>query len=383
MIDIHEMRVLIVDDMPSMCKFIHKMMKNIGHGKEFLFANSGKEALDILKKESIDLVLLDFNMPEMSGSEVLNSIRDDMELRDTPVIMVTAEAYSDFVAEVGESEVDAYILKPITMKFLEEKVSYVVNKHNNPPPMLYHLKRARIFEDAGDLDSAIKEAHLARKANPDVTRPIRELGYYYYHKNKLEEAEKWLLQAAERNELDVIAFHYLGEIYLKYKDIEKAAYYLEKAMKISPRHIERGLNFGKTLVHMKITPKAVQIFDKILGCAGNPPELQEEIADFCIAEEVHEYAVKLLKILVKEQPNRADLLLKLAVTLEKLGDISLAITYLNRADEIDKENVDIKIRLAKNYLALKKPILAERPLRAIINKNPENELAQELLKQCV
>jgi CheY-like chemotaxis protein len=382
MIDIQEMKVLIVDDMPSMCKFIHKMMRNIGFGKEFLFANSGREALEQLKRGPVDLVLLDYNMPEMSGSEVLSNIRGERDLRDTPVIMVTAEAYSDFVAEVGESEVDAYILKPITMKILEEKVSFVIDKYNNPSPMLFHLKRAKAFEDKGDVEAAIQEAHLARDANPDVTRPIRELGYYYYKKNDLKEAEKWLLKAADMNKLDVIAFHYLGEIYLKWKDIEKAAHYLEKAMRISPRHVKRGIHFGKTLVQMKAIPKAIQVFEKTLDYAGSPPGLREEIANFCITAEVDEYAAKLLRSLVGEQPNRSDLLLKLAIILEKLGDVSKAITHLVRASEIDKESVDIKIRLAKNYLALKKPILAERPLRDIINKNPDNELAQELLKQC-
>jgi CheY-like chemotaxis protein len=376
------MKVLIVDDMPSMCKFIHKMMRNIGYGREFMFANSGKEALEQLKKEPVDLVLLDHNMPEMPGSEVLGNIRGDRDLRDIPVIMITAEAYSDFVAEVGESEVDAYILKPITMKILEEKVSYVIDKYNNPPPMLYHLKRAREFEDRGDLDSAIQEAILAKEANPDVTRPIRELGYYYYKKNDLEEAEKWLLKAAEINRLDVIAFHHLGEIYLEWKDIEKAALYLEKAMRISPRHLERGIHFGKTLIQMKIVPKAIQVFEKTLDYAGNPVELREEIANFCIKEEVDEYATKLLQSLVGEQPNRSDLLLKLAILLEKLGDRPKAITHLVRASNIDQDNMDIKIRLARNYLALKKPILAERPLRDIINKNPDNEAARELLKQC-
>jgi len=383
MIDIQEMTVLIVDDMPSMCKFIHKMMRSIGVGKEFFFANNCKVALEILNKESIDMIMLDYNMPEMTGSEVLSNIRDDRELRDTPVIMVTAEAYSDFVAEIGETDVDAYILKPITVHLLQEKINFVIDKYNNPPPMIYHLKRARTFEDEGDLDSAILEAQIAMEANPNATRPIRELGYFYFKKNDLKEAEKWLLKAAEMNEMDVFAFHHLGEIYLQQRDIEKAAYYLEKAMKISPRHLDRGINFAKTLVRMKLIPKAVQVFEKTLEFAGNPAELKEEIIDFCFEEEVHEYAIKLMESVVIEQPNRADLFFKLGQTLEKLGEISKALTYLVRADNIDKTNTDIKIHLAKDYLALKKPLLAERPLKEILKENPDNGLAQELLKQCL
>ena len=68
------------------------------------------------------------------------------------------------------------------MQVLEDKISDVMVNVNNPPPMVYHLKKAKAFEDIGDLDSAIKEAELAMDADPNVTRPIRELGYFYYKK---------------------------------------------------------------------------------------------------------------------------------------------------------------------------------------------------------
>jgi len=155
MIDIQKMTVLIVDDMITMCKSIHNMLRVIRYGQKFFFAYSGKEALDILQKGHIDLVLLDYNMPGISGAEVLSHIREDRNLRDLPVIMVTAQAYQDYVAEAAESEIDAYILKPLTIKLLEEKISLVVEEANNPPPMVDHLKKAMNFEDEGDIDGLL------------------------------------------------------------------------------------------------------------------------------------------------------------------------------------------------------------------------------------
>ena len=96
------------------------------------------------------------------------------------------------------------------------------------------MKKARDFEDTGDYESAVTEARLAMEANPNVTKPMRELGYIYYKKNDLDEAKKWFEKAADLNKLDVLAFHYLGQIYLKQDDIEKAVHYLDRAMKISP-----------------------------------------------------------------------------------------------------------------------------------------------------
>ncbi len=382
MIDIHKMTVLIIDDNISTCKLINRLMSNMGYGEKFLMAGDGQEALDILKRESVDLILLDYNMPRMSGAETLNHIREDRNLRDLPVIMVTAEAVQDYVAEVGETQIDAYILKPLSIAVLKEKISCVITKANNPPPMIYHLKKARTYEEEGYMDNAIDEAKLARDANPNVTRPIRELGYYYFKKNDLKEAEKWLLKAAEINTLDVFAFHHLGELYLKLNDIEKAAPCFEKAMEISPRHLSRGIHFGKTLIKMKAIQKAIDVFDKVLELSGSTLELQEEIADFCIENGVDGYAAKLLEHIVREKQDRADLLFKLAKILEKSGDMKRAILFLENADNIDKENTDIKMHLAKDYLELNKPLMAEIPLKQILKINNNHEGARELIRNC-
>jgi len=383
MIDIHKMTVLIVDDMIAMCKSIHTMMRVIGYGKSFLFANTGQDALDMLHKDSIDLVLLDYNMPGITGAEVLNHIRENRDLRDLPVLMVTAHAYGDYVAEAAESEIDAYLLKPLTVKLLEEKISLVVEKANNPPPMVEHLKKAMNLEDEGDIDAAVEETKLAMKADPHSSRPIRDLGYYCLKKNDLKEAERWLLKAAEMNYLDVFACHYLGELYLKLNDIEKAQHYFEKAMKISPRHLSRGINFGKTLVQRKMIKRAIQVFDEALKLSKSTIELKEEIADFCIEEGASEYAVKLLEPILKEKPNRVDLFFKLGKALEDSGDIKKAVVYLVKASGVDKKNLEIKIHLAKDYLTLGKPIFAEKILKKVLKTNPDNLLAKELYKQCV
>jgi CheY-like chemotaxis protein len=382
MINIREMTVLLVDDMPNMINSLRGMMKILEFGREFFAANNGEEAWQILKKQHVDMAIFDYDMPIMTGVELLRQVRDDRDLRDLPVVMVTAQAYRDFVAEVGESEVGAYVLKPVTVKVLEDKVSMVVENANNPPPMVFHLKRARDFEEQGNLEAAISETLMAMQANPNATRPIREMGYYYFKKKDFKEAEKWLLQATKLNALDVFAYHHLGELYLKLNDIPKASKYFEKAMSISPRHLTRGVNFGKTLVVIKRFKEAIKVFEKTFQLSDTPWQLRAEIADFCLLNEANEYAAGLFEQLANQFPERSDFNFKLGIALEKLGDHKKAILFLNRADALDKVNVDAKIRLAQNYLVLNKPVLAERSLREAIKIAPENPLAKELLKKC-
>lgn len=383
MIDLNEMTVLIVDDIITMCKSIHRMMKTIGYGDQFFYAHNGKEALRLLRKEPIDLVLMDYNMPEMQGGEALSIIRDDRILRDIPVIMITAQAYADYVAEAAESYVDALILKPLTIKLLKNKVADAVAKANDPPPIVAHLKRAREFEEEGELDMAIQEAQLAMELDPDSSRAIRELGHFHLKKDDLKEAEKWLLQAARMNEMDVIAFHNLGELYLKQDNIDEAHHYFEKAMEISPRHLDRGINFGKTLIQRKMVPRAIKVFTQAFKLSKDPLVLKEEVADFCCENEAHNYAASLFEDLISKLPQRPDLLFKLGKTWESVGDVKKALPYLIEAEKNDEENLEIKLHLARDYVTIGKPIWAERALKRLLKIDPDHKEAQELLKSCL
>ena len=112
-------------------------------------------------------------------------------------------------------------------------------------------------------------------------------------------------------------------------------------------------------------------------------ELKEEIADFCIEEGTSEYAAKLLESILKEKPNRTDLFFKLGKALENSDNIKKAVTYLVRASGVDKDNIEIQIHLAKDYLTLGKPIFAEKILKKVLKMNPDNLSAKDLYKQCI
>ncbi len=383
MIDLKQMSVLIVDDMENMCKSIRGMLKVLNYGSRFRFAFNGSEAWSILQKDPLNLAIVDWNMPTMTGVELLGRIRDDKTLRDMPVVMVTAEANRELVAEAAESDIDAYILKPLTVKSLGDKIAEVVEKANNPPPMAFHLKQARDLEEAGDPEGAIREIKKAMDAEPQSTRPIRELGKIYLKVENLEEAEKWLAKAAKLNKLDVIAFHSLGELYLKRNNIDKASEFLDKAMSISPRHVGRAIQFGKVLVQKGAVRKALNVFDKAIALSDNSMTVQEEIADFCLDEGFFEYAEKNLEFLLQQMPSRQDIIYKLGVANEKQGQFRKALSYFIEVGKRDRNNTDIQLKIAENYIASGQVLRAEQTLTHLLRKDPDNESAKELLQQCL
>jgi len=382
MIDIATMSVLIADDVESMFNAIRSIMRILGFGKKFHYAANGTDALSALREGSFDLALLDNNMPGMTGLELLQTIRSDKVLRDLPVIMISGHAEKEFITTAAESDIDAYILKPITVNLLKEKIPEIIERANNPSPMTCYLKQAAECAEHGDFDQAIVIAQNAAAANPRSSRPLRELGFYYFQQGNIQEAEACLRKAVEMNRLDVIAYTTLGDLYLRTGDIDGALRCFLKAMDISPRNYERALNLGKLLVKKKMHARAFQVFARVFELSPNPLSLKIELADFCATEKAYTIAEKLLKsVLDKTGPN-ADILLKLGLVCEALGKHDEALKYFIEAEMHDDQDIHLKLHIAKNYIARGKPLFAERPLRAVLNIDPSNEEALALLRQC-
>ncbi|MBC8432223.1 MAG: response regulator [Desulfobacterales bacterium] len=118
------MKILIADDLPEARMVIINFLENIGF-TNIKEADGGTAVLRALKKEKYDLILCDWNMPDMSGVEVLKKIRSDDKLKDIPFIMVTAETEKEKILAAIEAGVSNYILKPFTAETISAKLKKV------------------------------------------------------------------------------------------------------------------------------------------------------------------------------------------------------------------------------------------------------------------
>ncbi len=379
--NINEMKVLIVDDMENMCKSIRNMMKILKFGNSYTLCYSGEQALKKMKEYSFDIAIIDWNMPKMKGIELLEHIRADKNLRDMPVIMITAESNKEIVAEAAESDIDAYILKPLTVKALENKIISVINRYNNPPEFIKLLKTARDLAESGDIEKAILATKKAVKAEPKSSRPIRTLGSLFYKKNDFKNAEKCFIKAASMNRLDVFAYHHLGEIYLKKNDMEKAGQFFEKAMKISPRHSERALNFAKILLENKNIKKAKPLFNKVFELLEDPCKVMEEVAFLYLKHNYHEEALELLEKIEKTIPEKNNILFTIASIYNNFRQPGKVIEYIKKIIKTEPDNIDANILMAKAYMRLRQVVRADELLKKLLILSPENQEIQELIKK--
>ena len=122
-------KILVVDDFATMRKVVRNLLKQVGYD-DIVEAEDGVMALRALKSQKIDVVISDWNMPNMSGFELLKAIRDDSELAKTPFLMVTAEALQDNVVAAVKAGVNEYIVKPFTAEVLNEKIVKIMDSIN-------------------------------------------------------------------------------------------------------------------------------------------------------------------------------------------------------------------------------------------------------------
>ena len=119
------MKVLVVDDFATMRRIVKGVLKQLGFGN-IIEAEDGAAALNELKREKIGLIVSDWNMPNMTGLDLLRAVRGDGELKGIPFIMVTAEGQKENIIEAVKAGVSNYVVKPFTPETFGEKVQKVL-----------------------------------------------------------------------------------------------------------------------------------------------------------------------------------------------------------------------------------------------------------------
>jgi len=122
-----DMKILVVDDFTTMRKVVRNLLKQGGY-ENVVEAEDGQAALRAIKSQKIDFIISDWNMPNMTGFELLKAVRADAEISATPFLMVTAEALQDNVIAAVKAGVSNYIVKPFTAEVLSEKIAKIVEK---------------------------------------------------------------------------------------------------------------------------------------------------------------------------------------------------------------------------------------------------------------
>ena len=121
-----DLAVLIVDDVSTMRGILKGILKDLGFAV-IMEAADGVMAFNTVKCQRIDLIISNWNMPKMSGLELLKRVREDRETKDIPFLMLTSERRQEYVLQAAKEKVSGYVIKPFEPKALGERLETLLN----------------------------------------------------------------------------------------------------------------------------------------------------------------------------------------------------------------------------------------------------------------
>ncbi len=119
-------RILFIDDEPDIRRLVEYALQARGH--EVLLATDGQEGVEQARAQSPDLILSDMVMPEMNGLEVLSALKADPEMKDIPVLIVTASAQREEAERAVQAGAAGYLVKPFHIPQLHERIDELLAK---------------------------------------------------------------------------------------------------------------------------------------------------------------------------------------------------------------------------------------------------------------
>ena len=120
-------KILIVDDFSTIRRIIKNLLRDLGFTNTDE-ADDGKTALAMLQTGKYEFLVTDWNMPGMTGIDLLRAVRNDAKLVGLPVLMVTAESKREQIIEAAQAGVNGYMVKPFTAATLQEKIDKIFER---------------------------------------------------------------------------------------------------------------------------------------------------------------------------------------------------------------------------------------------------------------
>jgi len=375
MITAEELSILVVDDTQSMRLTLQGMLKSLSVGKNVWLAENGEEGLKILDTTKCDLALLDWNMPVMNGFEMLEVIRNDKRFEDLPVIMVTAVTTTDNIFQAAKMEIDAYLVKPLTLLTLDEKIKAVVQKINDPDPETMCRLKASELANQGEYDAAIEHIKIALSHNPSSSRLMRRLGFLYLNIKKDDMAEKCLLKAVSMNEYDTITRAHLADYYTNKNEIEKAGKFYLEILSLSTHYHGRAQDLAKRLLITGYRSLALDILSKVITSSRKQDATREAVINLCLSHNEFEYAQVLLEQNFKADPSNYDILYRIGLIQKQFGHWKKALKCFIEVDYNTQNHVEAKLQITKIYYRNGQRLIADDYLDQILRIDPENKEA--------
>ncbi len=258
-----QQRILVVDDNQAMRKMIESMLTTLGYFN-IITAVNGEVAWQkiISDEDGIDIVVSDLIMPTLDGLGFLCRLRESKQFYDIPFIMVTgADQKADFINTV-QSEVDFYLIKPISPRGIEDALHQVYLQQHSANPYLKAVHSGKHTMIHENYKEALDHFTLAQSLEPSFAKPYYFLGKISNHLGKETDAVHYFKKCLVIEENYINAIIELAEIYTKKSDFKNMLFYLQKAIDVSPGNFQLFVNMGIAYYNLNNIEQAKKYLQK-------------------------------------------------------------------------------------------------------------------------
>jgi DNA-binding response OmpR family regulator/cytochrome c-type biogenesis protein CcmH/NrfG len=239
--------IMIVDDHDPIRKGLKRIFTKMGF-KDIIECFDGTDALKVLEKRPIDIVILDLYMREMNGFEILEYIRSRDIGSDIPVIISTGEGSKDEIVKAADMGADDYLLKPFQAADAEKKIVANLNKYYSPTPLVKILRKAEREYLNNDFAMALKLFNTALELDPSSTRACHGKALTLDKSGNASGAIDLLKTSIGKNHSYHKNYASLADIYLKVNQAQDAISAMKSELEINSKQPNRQIALAKLLL---------------------------------------------------------------------------------------------------------------------------------------
>ena len=254
------------------------------------------------KMRLLTLFICDWNMPRMTGIELLRKMRETPKFAEIPFLMLTGEVDEGTIAQAAETEIDAYIIKPFVMKTLIEKIEEALRVKYEPTEVEFMFREGVKQFKKGNVDEAFELFKRVRAKSPRAAKVYVGLGDVYFVKRDIGNAKKMYQAALKLSNQYVKAMDQMAKIFEIEGKKEQRAEFLQRAAQISPEVSERQLELGKAMFAVGNKEMAVKALKISLKKSPEDPDLASAVGEVFLSANMEDEASNAFRRSIRVAP---------------------------------------------------------------------------------
>lgn len=369
--------VLLVDDMPQIRDMVRGMLKANRYSSVHT-AQGGNEALRIISSQPVDLVLTDWNMPGMSGIELLKKIKTDARLFRIPVLMISDEISAGKVLCAMEEGVDAFLVKPFSEEKLIKNIRKLLGLITKEDPIQEQVFQMKDLMLAADYREALALGNeiLKRRTHPRVALMMCEC---LYNVKDYDQAIDMIMDTEEGNRTSVQT-NMLGKIYMNIGKQTQGILYLEEAVKKNPLNNDRKIDAAKAHLSIGNIKHAERFIAAVMN--SKPTDLNlVDIGQLYLDRDDVETAGFYLDQTVDPIPETVTVFNNYAIALRRANRFEDSIRVYKKCLQIAPDSEVLQYNLAVLYHSMARYEEARKVLEKTLQLNSSNGVARNLLEK--